>query len=167
MFKAYTEFQKLKRIMVGQTFSSSIVDSDFLKDKLSPTTKRLLGQLLDETEEDYQELVKICEDFGVEVVRPEYSNTKFVANEHPYLMNPRDDLIVLDDCLVCSQKALGTSVDYLRTIAEEKDKVKRNVEHLEIIKTYKKVDGSTSIWTTENFSAIDAAITKGKSIYGG
>ena len=41
--------------MVVQTFSSSIVDSDFLKDKLSPTTKRLLGQLLDETEEDYQE----------------------------------------------------------------------------------------------------------------
>ena len=53
------------------------------------------------------------------------------------------------------------------TDADWKDKVKRNVEHLEIIKTYKKVDGSTSIWTTENFSAIDAAITKGKSIYGG
>ncbi len=126
MFKAYTEFQKLKRVMVGQTFPSSIVDSDFLKDKLSPTTKRLLGQLLDETEEDYQELVKICEDFGVEVLRPEYTNTTFVADEHPYLMNPRDDLIVLDDCLVCSQRALGTSVDYLRTVAEEKDKVKRN-----------------------------------------
>jgi N-dimethylarginine dimethylaminohydrolase len=126
MFKAYTEFQKLKRVMIGQTFSSSIVNNDFLKDKLSPTTKRLLGQLLDETEEDYQELVKICEDFGVEVVRPEYSSTTFDANVIPYLMNPRDDLIVLDDCLVCSQKALGTSVDYLATVAKEKHKVKRN-----------------------------------------
>ena len=57
--------------------------------------------------------------------------------------------------------------DIVETDVEWKDKVKRNVEHLEIIKTYKKVDGSTSIWTTENFSAIDAAITKGKSIYGG
>ena len=53
------------------------------------------------------------------------------------------------------------------TDADWKDKVKRNVEHLEIIKAYKKLDGTTSIWTTENFTAIDAAITKGKSIYGG
>ena len=53
------------------------------------------------------------------------------------------------------------------TDAEWKDRVKRNVEHLETIKAYKKVDGTTSIWTTESFTAIDAAITKGKSIYGG
>ena len=53
------------------------------------------------------------------------------------------------------------------TDAEWKEKVKRNVEHLEIIKAYKKLDGTTSIWTTEDFTAIDAAITKGKSIYGG
>ena len=57
--------------------------------------------------------------------------------------------------------------DELDTDADWKDKVKRNVEHLEIIKAYKKLDGTTSIWTTENFTAIDAAITKGKSIYGG
>ena len=55
----------------------------------------------------------------------------------------------------------------LDTDADWKDKVKRNVEHLEIIKAYKKLDGTTSIWTTENFTAIDAALTKGKSIYGG
>ena len=55
----------------------------------------------------------------------------------------------------------------LDTDADWKDKVKRNVEHLEIIKGYKKLDGTTSIWTTENFTAIDAAVTKGKSIYGG
>ena len=60
----------------------------------------------------------------------------------------------------------GTKEEW-ETDAEWKERVQRNVEHLEIIKTYKKVDGSTSIWTTENFSAIDAAITKGKSIYGG
>lgn len=126
MFKAYTEFQKLKKVMVGQTLPSSIVNDDFLKDKLTPATKRLLGQLLDETEEDYQNLIKICEDFGVEVVRPKYSITDFVSHEHPYLMNPRDDLIVLDDCLVCAQKALKTSVDYLQPVAEDKHKVRRD-----------------------------------------
>ena len=66
-----------------------------------------------------------------------------------------------------SVTVINGTKDIVETDVEWKDKVKRNVEHLEIIKKYKKVDGSTSIWTTENFSAIDAAITKGKSIYGG
>ena len=44
-----------------------------------------------------------------------------------------------------------------------KDRIKRNTDHLETIKAYKKVDGTTSIWTTENFTAIDAAITAGKA----
>ena len=48
---------------------------------------------------------------------------------------------------------------------EWKDMIKRNVEHLEIIKTYKKVDETTSIWTSEDFTAIDAAITAGKKLY--
>ena len=51
------------------------------------------------------------------------------------------------------------------TDAEYKAKIKRNVEHLETIKAYKKEDGSTSIWTSESFTAIDAAITSGKSKY--
>ena len=51
------------------------------------------------------------------------------------------------------------------TADEYKDKMKRNVEHLEIIKAYKKEDGSTSIWTSENFTAIDAAISAGKAKY--
>ena len=48
---------------------------------------------------------------------------------------------------------------------EWKETAKRNVEHLEIIKDYKKLDETTSIWTTENFTAIDKAIVDGKKIY--
>ena len=51
------------------------------------------------------------------------------------------------------------------TDADFKDKIKRNVDHLEIIKAYKKTDGTTSIWGSEDFTAIDAAITKGKGLY--
>ena len=47
-----------------------------------------------------------------------------------------------------------------------KDMIKRNVDHLELIKGYKHHNGS-SIWTTEDFTAIDAAIVKGKTFYGG
>jgi len=34
----------------------------------------------------------------------------------------------------------------------------RNVEHLVLMKAKKKIDGETSIWTDESFTAIDAAI---------
>tara|TARA_Y100001972_G_scaffold66728_1_gene81426 strand:+ start:34 stop:285 length:252 start_codon:yes stop_codon:yes gene_type:complete len=68
--------------------------------------------------------------------------------------------------------AAGDSVTVINTTKtsdetddEYKDKIKRNVEHLEIIKGYKKLDGTTSIWTSESFTDIDAAIVKGKAIY--
>ena len=48
---------------------------------------------------------------------------------------------------------------------DQKDKIKRNVEHLEIIKAYKKEDDTTSIWTTEDFTEQDAAVTLGKTLY--
>ena len=44
--------------------------------------------------------------------------------------------------------------------------IKRNVDHLELIKSYKHENGST-IWGSEDFTDIDAAIVKGKTFYGG
>ena len=68
--------------------------------------------------------------------------------------------------------AAGDSVTLINTVAgqssltdDDKDKLKRNVDHLEIIKAYKKEDGTTSIWTSESFTDIDAAVTLGKSKY--
>jgi len=64
-----------------------------------------------------------------------------------------------------SVTVIGTAQGSDETDADFKDKIKRNVEHLEIIKDYKKLDGTTSIWTSEDFTAIDAAITAGKKLY--
>ena len=68
--------------------------------------------------------------------------------------------------------AAGDSVTVINTAKTEdetddeyKDKIKRNVDHLEIIKAYKKIDETTSIWTSEDFTDIDAAITSGKTLY--
>ena len=68
--------------------------------------------------------------------------------------------------------AAGDSVTLINTVAgqstitdEDKATLKRNVDHLEIIKAYKKEDDTTSIWTSESFTDIDAAITLGKSKY--
>ena len=68
----------------------------------------------------------------------------------------------------------GDSVTLINTETEKysneteqdwKDRIKRNVDHLEIIKAFKKEDKTTSIWTTEDFTAIDAAIVTGKAVY--
>ena len=68
--------------------------------------------------------------------------------------------------------AAGDSVTVINTAKTEdetddeyKDKIKRNVDNLEIIKGYKKLDETTSIWTSEDFTAIDAAIVAGKKVY--
>ena len=60
---------------------------------------------------------------------------------------------------------IGTANTEDETDEEWKNRVKRNVEHLEIIKGYKKLDETTSIWTTESFTAIDKAIVDGKKLY--
>jgi hypothetical protein len=46
--------------------------------------------------------------------------------------------------------------------SEEKDTIDRNVRHLEIIKAYTHENGS-SIWTTEDWTSKNNAITLGKS----
>ena len=50
-----------------------------------------------------------------------------------------------------------------KTVEDYKASIQRNVDHLELIKAYKKVDETTSIWTSESFTAIDAAVTAGKA----
>ena len=60
---------------------------------------------------------------------------------------------------------IGVAQTEDETTDEFKDRIKRNVEHLEIIKAYKKTDETTSIWTSEDFTAIDAAIVAGKKLY--
>ena len=64
----------------------------------------------------------------------------------------------------------GDSVSLINTIAaqdtitdDDKDTLKRNVDHLEIIRAYKKEDNTTSIWGSEDFSTHEAAINLGKS----
>ena len=69
-------------------------------------------------------------------------------------------------------RCAGDSVTVINEIAAlssltdlDKDRLDRNVRHLEIIRKYKKEDGVTSIWTTEDFTEQDAAITLGRSKY--
>ena len=64
-----------------------------------------------------------------------------------------------------SYSAYTTRTGYTDTETEWIEMIERNVKHLEFIKDYKKVDDTTSIWTSEDFTDIDAAITTGKALY--
>ena len=76
-----------------------------------------------------------------------------------------DEIAAIFSAAGDSVTVIGTAQESDETDADFKDKIKRNVEHLEIIKGYTKTDGTTSIWTSEDFTAIDAAITAGKKLY--
>jgi pyruvate/2-oxoglutarate dehydrogenase complex dihydrolipoamide dehydrogenase (E3) component len=76
-----------------------------------------------------------------------------------------DEIAAIFSAAGDSVTVIGTAQGSDETDADFKDKIKRNVEHLEIIKAYTKTDGTTSIWTSEDFTDIDAAITAGKKLY--
>ena len=76
-----------------------------------------------------------------------------------------DEIAAIYSAAGDSVTVIGTAQGSDETDADFKDKIKRNVEHLEIIKAYKKTDGTTSIWTSESFTDIDAAIVAGKKLY--
>jgi len=76
-----------------------------------------------------------------------------------------DEIAAIFSAAGDSVTVINTAKTSDETDTDFKDKIKRNVEHLEIIKDYKKVDGTTSIWTSESFTDIDAAIVAGKKLY--
>ena len=76
-----------------------------------------------------------------------------------------DEIAAIFSAAGDSVTVIGTAQTSDETDTEFKEKIQRNVEHLEIIKDYKKLDETTSIWTTEDFTAIDAAIVAGKKLY--
>ena len=70
----------------------------------------------------------------------------------------KDEIAAIFAAAGDSVTVIGTAKTEDETDDEFKDKIKRNVEHLEIIKAYKKLDETTSIWTSESFTAIDLSL---------
>ena len=76
-----------------------------------------------------------------------------------------DEIAAIFSAAGDSVTVIGVAQASDETDADFKDKIKRNVEHLETIKAYKKLDEKTSIWGSESFTAIDKAIVDGKKLY--
>ena len=75
------------------------------------------------------------------------------------------DVDMTADEVAAAYVAMGHSVDEVNsskgddeTTDEFAARKARNKEHLVLMKAKKKIDDTTSIWTSESFTAIDAAI---------
>lgn len=75
------------------------------------------------------------------------------------------DVDMTADEVAAAYVAMGHSVDEVNSSKRDDEtddefaaRVARNKEHLVLMKAKVKVDGTTSIWTDESFTAIDAAI---------
>jgi hypothetical protein len=75
------------------------------------------------------------------------------------------DVDMTADEVAAAYVAMGHSVDEVNSSkgADETDdefaaRKTRNKDHLVLMKAKKKIDGETSIWGSESFTAIDAAI---------
>ena len=89
--KGYATYDKLKTCIVGRTY-----DRDQFAHIKNQKVKDVLFRILDETEEDYQNLSKVLEIAGVEVLRPDIVGsdiTQRPANQ------PRDDMAVVGETL--------------------------------------------------------------------
>ena len=76
------------------------------------------------------------------------------------------DVDMTADEVAAAYVAMGHSVDEVNSSKGDREtddefaaRVARNKEHLVLMKAKKKIDGTTSIWGSESFTAIDAAIT--------
>jgi len=115
--QAFTEFQPLEEILIGRNFDSKVVDNfDAI-----PKVKSLLKVLLDETEEDFQHLVKVCETYGAKVIRPDYDYTQIKNFSYPFLNQPRDYAIVLNNEIILSFPHMPFIKSMVRCLKEYKD----------------------------------------------
>ena len=108
--QAYTEFQPLEEVLIGRNYDSKIVDSF---DAIPKKVKSLLKRLFDETEEDYQHLIKVCETYGAKVIRPDYDYSEISNFSYPILSQPRDHNIVIGDKIVMG---LAGDMGYLKAL---------------------------------------------------
>jgi glycine amidinotransferase len=97
----YTEWGRLKEVIVGKVYDPSMVE--FME---NGNYKNMLQQVLHETEEDFQKLIKIFKDFNVIVHRPNNVNLKTIqttqwTSEYPLpAICPRDFHIAYGDTII-------------------------------------------------------------------
>ena len=89
--KGYATYDKLKTCIVGRSYDR--LQFNHIKNQ---KVKDILFRILDETEEDYQNLCKVLDIAGVDVLRPDKIDADI--NQRP-ANQPRDDMAVIGETL--------------------------------------------------------------------
>lgn len=99
MYSVYQHWDPLKVCIVGKSYKPEFYS--FVK---NPKVRSILEKIAEETEEDYQKLIKLLESFNVKVMRPNINDDynfymKKGLNDIPFIepppMSPRDYTIML------------------------------------------------------------------------
>lgn len=90
MYSVYQHWDPLKVCVVGRSYPP-----EFYSWITIPHVRSLFEKIAIETEEDYQNIIKKLQEFGVEILRPELHYTGFEQKYAPPPMCPRDKMIML------------------------------------------------------------------------
>ena len=93
MYSVYQHWDPLKVCMVGRSYPP-----EFYSWITVPRVRDLFEKIAIETEEDYQNIIKKLQQFGVEVLRPDLPSLSF--NQNKFVkppMTPRDYTIMIGD----------------------------------------------------------------------
>jgi hypothetical protein len=97
MYSVYQHWDPLKVCVVGRSYPP-----EFYSWITVPHVRDLFEKIATETEEDYQNIIKKLQEFGVEVLRPDlplepFHNGKYLAPP----MTPRDNMAMVGDKFYC------------------------------------------------------------------
>lgn len=122
MINSYSEFQPIKEVVVGQGYPP-----EYFECVADVQTRETLQTIFREIEEDFQNIVKTLENFGVRVVRPQIIDQKSfeqsVEYDHPIVppITPRDRQSVFGNKLVrlSAWNTFDPLFNYYRTMHPE------------------------------------------------
>jgi hypothetical protein len=93
MYSVYQHWDPLRVCVVGRSYPP-----EFYSWINVPHVRSLFEKIAIETEEDYQNIIKKLQEFGVEVLRPDLSSETFVKGQYvPPPMTPRDYTVMVGD----------------------------------------------------------------------
>lgn len=93
MYSVYQHWDPLKVCIVGRSYPPEFYDWIAV-----PHVRSLFEKIAIETEEDYQNIIKKLQEFGVEILRPDLPTNTFVNGKYvPAPMAPRDHMVMIGD----------------------------------------------------------------------
>ena len=105
-YSVYQHWDPLKVMAVGKSYPPELYD--YIKNE---KVRKVFYKIAEETEEDFQKLIKLLESFGVQTVRPDmtlpiamakHSINKNIPIARPNGMQPRDCSIMLGETFYCN-----------------------------------------------------------------